>query len=32
MNKTGKVDLMALIEKAKEITEELRKQGKWDAK
>lgn len=32
MNKTGKVDSMALIEKAKEITEELRKQGNWDAK
>lgn len=31
MNKTGKVDSMALIEKAKEITEELRKQGGWDA-
>jgi len=31
MNKTGKVNAMELIDKAKEITEELRKQGKWDA-
>jgi len=30
MNKTGKVDTMALTEKAKEITENLRKQGGWD--
>ncbi len=31
MNKTGKVDAMALIEEAKAITEKLRQQGGWDA-
>ncbi len=30
LNKTGKVDAMALIEKAQAITEELRQQGGWD--
>lgn len=30
MNKTGKVNVMELIDRAKKITEELRKQGKWD--
>lgn len=31
INKTGKVDAMALIEKAKQTTERLRQQGGWDA-
>jgi acyl-CoA synthetase (AMP-forming)/AMP-acid ligase II len=31
LNKTGKVDAMALIDKAKEITAKLKKQGGWDA-
>ncbi|MFO7839932.1 MAG: hypothetical protein R6X08_10610 [Desulfosalsimonadaceae bacterium] len=31
LNKTGKVDAMALIEKAQAITEELRQKGGWDA-
>lgn len=31
LNKTGKVDAMALIEKARSITEQLRQKGGWDA-
>lgn len=31
LNKTGKVDAMVLIEKAREITEQLRQKGGWDA-
>jgi len=30
MNKTGKINVMELIDRAKEITQELRKQGSWD--